>query len=121
VWASSRKDFTWLDSAYAAVGMKNPVDYRSERCFRTLRQEFAHVQCEYGGTAHNAIDDATNQALHLAAINRYRAAQAEALEPFFTKDELDAYNATVSYHAAESANDEGLAALMAARKKRLGL
>jgi hypothetical protein len=59
-----------LANAYDAIGMKRPWDFRSDRCYRTLKNLHPEVPFANDGTAHNALHDAVAQANHLIAIWR---------------------------------------------------
>lgn len=63
-------DHSILQSAYDAVGVRNPIHYRDQVCMRGLAK-MAKVDCpDMPGVAHNALDDATRQARWLQAIMR---------------------------------------------------
>jgi hypothetical protein len=69
IWGNgASEDNMWLTSAYRLMGLTPPWSFRENRCFRTLRELNPDVQVEYTGTAHNALDDAKNQARHAIAI-----------------------------------------------------
>lgn len=57
-----------LRSAYRAVKMDPPWQYWDDRCYRTMKNMAPSVKMEKLGVAHNALDDAVNQAVHLQAI-----------------------------------------------------
>jgi len=57
-----------LYAAYAASGLEQAWEYWNSRCFRTLKALVPHVKMEKGGVAHNALDDAKNQALHAVKL-----------------------------------------------------
>ena len=78
---------TWMDEAVGVWGNGSDFDNRiltnlcedfgvepwkfwKNRCFRTLRALHSDVVHEFEGTAHNALDDARNQAAHAVAIMR---------------------------------------------------
>lgn len=79
VWGKgSTYDNVILRNAYRAVRQKAPWYYRGDLCFRTMLRMFdaPDVRVE-GGTKHNALDDAVNQAETLLRILRkVRLAQA---------------------------------------------
>lgn len=87
LWASARKDYEWMDNAYEKLGFRKPYTYRGEMCFRTLRKLFPSVEHVWEGTAHNAVDDATNQALHLCKIMRHLESLRAVGETVFTLEE----------------------------------
>jgi oligoribonuclease (3'-5' exoribonuclease) len=75
LWCNgAAEDSVWLRNAYQLCGTGTPWNFRDVRCFRTLRDLNPRVSVEYEGTAHNALDDARNQARHALAILRQRAA-----------------------------------------------
>lgn len=126
MWSNGAKDMAWIESAYKHAGLVVPFHFGDWRDFRTERQRWPQVTVEYGGTAHNALDDARNQALHLAAINRYVAALGESLEPFFTMDELEwartaALGASTGETIDANTTQSALEAFLGARRERLGL
>jgi exodeoxyribonuclease VIII len=53
-----------LSNAYRLTGIKRPWSYKADRCYRTLRNLYPKVTQDSVGIAHNALDDATYQALH---------------------------------------------------------
>jgi exodeoxyribonuclease VIII len=57
-----------LRSAYTACGAIPPWRYYNDRCYRTIKSMCPHVTLERKGTAHNALDDAESQAIHLIRI-----------------------------------------------------
>jgi exodeoxyribonuclease VIII len=58
-----------MNSAYRAIGEpRAPWLHWQNRCFRTLRNIYPHVEIARQGTHHHALHDATTQALHLQAI-----------------------------------------------------
>jgi hypothetical protein len=68
VWGNgSDFDNVILAAAYAKVGIDCPWQFWNNRCFRTLKS-ICPIKHEFKGTAHNALDDAHNQAEHLILI-----------------------------------------------------
>ena len=57
-----------LSNAYGRCGIKPPWKFRNNRCYRTVKNLFPDIPFVPGGTAHNALDDARNQAKHLITI-----------------------------------------------------
>lgn len=53
---------------YDAVGLSYPFTYRQDECYRTLANRCPDVKYEQFGVAHDALDDAISQALHLIKI-----------------------------------------------------
>lgn len=72
VWGNSAKfDLGILEAAYAACDMKYPIDYRNERCYRTLKNLYFNIKpMEFAGNKHDALHDALNQAEHASMILR---------------------------------------------------
>lgn len=66
-------DIATLEDAYRQYNMPIPWTYKQPMCFRTLREMFgAEVPApDFLGTRHNAMDDATYQAMHLKMILDY--------------------------------------------------
>lgn len=72
VWASAPdKDFPWLDTLGSAFGLTDLLNFRAQRCFRTIREvhdpdyELSPPQF---GACHKASDDAMYQTLYLKNI-----------------------------------------------------
>jgi len=69
VWGNgSDFDNVILAEAYKVTGKPLPWKFWNNRCFRTLKNLRRDVKAETTGTAHNALDDAINQAKHCQAI-----------------------------------------------------
>lgn len=70
VWGNSAKfDLGILEAAYVACRMEYPIDYKNERCYRTLKNLYFNIKpMEFAGSKHNALHDALNQAEHASAI-----------------------------------------------------
>mgnify|MGYP003611684532 FL=1 len=49
-------------------GLKNPVPFWLQRDFRTLKALNPTIKHTFSGVAHNALDDAINQAAHMSAM-----------------------------------------------------
>lgn len=71
-WGNSTTfDLTILDGAYARAGIARPWYFTNERDFRTVRNLYPSVEYnpdDKGDGAHNALEDAKFQALHLFKI-----------------------------------------------------
>ena len=66
IWGNgSDFDNVILRSAYDRLHIPAPWKFYNNRCYRTVKSLFPHVPFESVGVAHNALDDATAQALHL--------------------------------------------------------
>lgn len=73
VWGNGATfDNVILANAYGKAEFKRPWSYKHDRCYRTLAAQHPDVQIEYIGTAHNALDDARNQAQRLLEIARIK-------------------------------------------------
>jgi hypothetical protein len=72
VWGNSaRFDLGILEAAYAACNMDYPIDYKNERCYRTLKNLYFNIKAEpFQGVKHDPLADALNQAAHASAILR---------------------------------------------------
>lgn len=72
VWGNgSDFDNAILNYAYDAKGIPLPWQFWNNRCLRTLRWIAPHIpKVPFDGTAHNALADAKNQALHAVEILR---------------------------------------------------
>lgn len=58
-----------LRSAFDAIGMKAPWHYTKDMCYRTFKNLYGKaIPFVREGVAHNALDDAITQALHLQKI-----------------------------------------------------
>lgn len=71
IWGNGASfDNVALANAYSACKIERPWTYRGERCYRTLKAMFPHVQPEEMSNMveHNALHDAVYQANHLLLI-----------------------------------------------------
>ena len=57
-----------IKNAFKAVGVESPFSYRQDECYRTLANRCPLVAYKQVGVAHDALDDAMSQALHMQAI-----------------------------------------------------
>jgi len=72
VWGNGATfDNVILRNAYAKVGLDCPWSYRDDRCFRTLKNLAPGVESPEVGMLHQALDDATAQALHMQQIVKH--------------------------------------------------
>lgn len=66
VWGNGANfDNALMAAAYRAIKMEQPWPYWNDRCYRTIAAMFMKTKVERVGTGHNALDDATTQALRL--------------------------------------------------------
>lgn len=69
VWANGASfDIPILHTMYECLHRQAPWKFYNERCYRTMKNVYAGVPKPQNGVAHNAKDDALNQALHLQAM-----------------------------------------------------
>lgn len=70
IWGNGADfDNAILANAYIAAGLDVPWRHVNNRCYRTLKTCFPYIsKPEFVGIAHNAVDDAKNQARHLQRI-----------------------------------------------------
>lgn len=70
IWGNGATfDNVILRSAYVNCLLPVPWMYYNDRCYRTMKNEHPEVPFRSVGVAHNALDDAKAQALHLQAID----------------------------------------------------
>lgn len=63
IWsAGALADIRWANNILIKLGMQKPWKYHKEMCFRTFRVIMPQIDFVKTGTAHNALDDAINQA-----------------------------------------------------------
>lgn len=66
VWGNGANfDNALMAAAYRAIKLPTPWPYWNDRCYRTISAMFMKTKIERVGTGHNALDDATTQALRL--------------------------------------------------------
>lgn len=70
VWGNgSMFDNALIGSLAKSFGQSNPLPYKKDRCYRTLKNLYPQVELpERNGIHHNALDDAIFQARHLSSI-----------------------------------------------------
>lgn len=63
-------DIPRIKNAYRAISQEGlyPFTYRQEECYRTFANRVPEVEYVQIGVAHDALDDAESQAVHLIAI-----------------------------------------------------
>ncbi len=61
-------DIPRIKNAYKATGLDYPFTYRQEECYRTMANRCPDVEYVQVGVAHDALDDAESQAVHLMKI-----------------------------------------------------
>lgn len=70
VWGNGAAfDNVILASAYRRTNLPIPWKFWNDRCYRTVKSRSSVPMPPRKGTAHNALDDAINQAYHLIAID----------------------------------------------------
>lgn len=66
VWGNgSDFDNIILATAYDVTQLERPWEHYQNRCYRTVKNLHPEIKLTRTGTAHNALDDAKSQALHL--------------------------------------------------------
>jgi len=60
-----------IKNAFAAVGLPSPFTYKQQECYRTLKNRCPEIAYTQIGVAHDALDDAESQAVHLQAICKH--------------------------------------------------
>lgn len=71
VWGcGSSFDGVLITAAYQAIGLKAPWRFTNDRCYRTLKNLFPHIEMERSGVHHNALADAKSQAVHAMRLLR---------------------------------------------------
>jgi exodeoxyribonuclease VIII len=70
IWGNGASfDNVILANAYKKLSMDMPWHYWNDRCYRTVKNLLGkNIEVEKVGTAHNALDDAKTQAMHLCKI-----------------------------------------------------
>ena len=69
IWGNGAAfDNVILRSAYVRAGVEVPWQYSGDRCYRTIKATRPDIKIAPLGTAHNALDDAMNQAKTLISI-----------------------------------------------------
>lgn len=69
IWGNGATfDNVILANAYDQCKIKRPWIYGNNRCYRTLKSFYPHIKFQHSGVAHNALDDAQSQAMHLIDI-----------------------------------------------------
>ena len=72
IWSNgAAEDGVWLRQAYKRLGLTIPLDFRQNRCYRTIKNLHHRPGDEPRdeGAHHNAFRDATWQAQHLINMN----------------------------------------------------
>jgi len=69
IWGNGAAfDNVILRTAYERLGLKPPWNFWDDRCFRTIKALHPEVEFVKSGVAHNALDDAKNQARYLMEV-----------------------------------------------------
>jgi len=69
IWGNGAAfDNVILRTAYERLGLKAPWNFWDDRCFRTIKALHPEVEFVKAGVAHNALDDAKNQARYLMEV-----------------------------------------------------
>lgn len=71
VWGNSAAfDNVILRHAYKVFNIPLPWEFWNDRCYRTVKAIYPKIDMEFKGTKHNALDDATFQAMYLLELNK---------------------------------------------------
>lgn len=71
IWSKgSIADIRWTNNILNKLNLKSPWKFWEEMCFRTYLKYLPKVDFQPVGEAHNALDDAINQARHWIEINK---------------------------------------------------
>lgn len=62
-------DNTIIASSCRDAKVDYPISFRGDMCFRTVKNSYPHLDIEFQGTAHNAVDDAVHQVMYLMELN----------------------------------------------------
>jgi len=66
IWGNGASfDNVILGESYDRLKLERPWEFWNDRCYRTVKNMYPNIQLDRKGTAHNALDDAETQALHL--------------------------------------------------------
>lgn len=77
IWGNGATlDNAMLQAAYDLAGYQTPWGYREERCYRTLKGQYPHIEFpkDETKTYHHALHDAELQAMHLMQIQAFQRA-----------------------------------------------
>lgn len=67
MWANGTKfDLGMLEEQYRQLKLTPPWAFNSDRCMRTIRKYAGHIEVDYVGIPHKALDDAIWQAKYIA-------------------------------------------------------
>ena len=58
-----------LSTAYKTIGIQQPWNVWSDRCYRTFKNLHPDIKMDRTGVYHNALDDAKSQAMHMIKIH----------------------------------------------------
>ena len=69
VWGNGASfDNIILSETYRRLNLAPPWPFWADRCYRTMKNMYPHIQMDRSGVHHNALDDAKSQANHLIKI-----------------------------------------------------
>lgn len=78
VWGNGASfDNAILSYAYKQIDSVEPWKFWNNRCYRTIKNLHRNIPYSFTGVAHNALDDAKNQAEHLISILENNYAEIE--------------------------------------------
>ncbi len=80
IWSKgSVNDVLWANNILQKLGLQKPWKFSREMCFRTYLKYSPKVDFSPSGEAHNALDDAINQARHWITINKFMSDSSDLL------------------------------------------
>ena len=83
IWSKGAiADIRWANNILDKLGLQKPWKFWEEMCFRTYLKYSPKVDFQPVGEAHNALDDAINQAKHWIEINQQNHANFQILNRF---------------------------------------
>ncbi|WP_336938960.1 3'-5' exonuclease [Acinetobacter modestus] len=78
IWSKgSLADIRWTNNILIKLNLKKPWKFSREMCFRTYLKYSPKVDFQPTGEAHNALDDAINQALQFILIEAVKVNQTD--------------------------------------------
>lgn len=97
IWSKGAlADIRWANNILIKLNLKKPWKFSREMCFRTYLKYSPKVDFRPVGEAHNAIDDAINQALQFILIEATKANIANNVEGSVNTKEIERLNQFVS-------------------------
>lgn len=77
VWGNGASfDNTILSHVYALLGVPRPWQFWNDRCYRTIKNQYSDVHFIKPRVAHDALEDARAQTIHLLNIHELHSTDA---------------------------------------------